>query len=245
MHPLYHVYPPSSSNICCQLPLASRANFRLVSRAFSEIGKEHLVPELYFFRHVRRIAKVIEISKSPDWAKYVRVLVYEVTELKGWDEIVHENKFYFDCNVQAARQAWERHYEDQSFFRQLNLKDLLQNALERFTNLKCVVFHAGFHEPRGAYKRYKYVTENIAHIGSFKEGYPYFSEVEQWLWEDRASMRVFEELYVFRNGPVVTWAASDVASFFDCLEHLGLEGIVQHPPEDAHLVVLERRLDVS
>jgi hypothetical protein len=215
-------------HICAQLPLASCTNFRLVCSSFRDIGKQRLVSELSFFRHPCSIAKVIEISESPEWAKQVQALVYEHTDLTTWDHVYHKYTLYRSHGCERIRRAFLRHDKEQRQFRDLNLEDLLRDALTRFTNLKRIEFHLGFKEMRGAYELHK--TKTIAHIGSFGSLYSAGSEemAKQWVWEDRASMRVFEYPHLSPSLDLMRKSSYDVQTFFGMLRRLGLLGSTGH-----------------
>jgi hypothetical protein len=73
-----------------QLTTSHASRLRLASKYFAEIGKEHLVDDVCLFRHPRSIQKVIEISRSGEWAPKVRTIVFENVARPEWDQIPFE-----------------------------------------------------------------------------------------------------------------------------------------------------------
>ncbi|KAH3916548.1 hypothetical protein HBI56_047200 [Parastagonospora nodorum] len=182
--------PELVHKICSNLRTSQVAQLRLVCRLFAEIGKEHLVEELCFFTYPRSIEKVIEISRSEEWAPKVKTLVFENVALKDWRGFPWDDDF-FDTRRGARNGLSSYTQRDFATIKQavgqILFSGLEESAIFSFRNLRAVHSHEGFSDERPYGRGINMRLVDMLTYGKHSKS------LADLIWEDRASLRIFQE----------------------------------------------------
>lgn len=150
--------------------------------------------ELCFFTYLRSIEKVIEISRSEEWAPKVKTLVFENVALKYWRDFPWDGEF-FDTFFDTRRCARNgpSSYTQHEFATmkqavgQTRFSGLEEISIFSFRNLRAVHSHEGFSDER------PYGPDiNTSLVEMLTYG-KHSKDLGDLICEDRASLRVFKE----------------------------------------------------
>jgi hypothetical protein len=178
--------------ICSNLRTSQVAQLRLVCRLFAEICKKYLVEELCFFTYPRSIEKVIEISRSEEWAPKVKTLVSENVALKDWRDFPWDDDFF---DTRRGARNGPSSYTQRNFATikqavgQILFSGLEEIAIFSFRNLRAVHSHEGFSDERPYGRGINMRLVDMLTYGKHSKS------LSDLIWEDRASLRILRSRY--------------------------------------------------
>ncbi|KAI8632973.1 hypothetical protein F5Y19DRAFT_472156 [Xylariaceae sp. FL1651] len=166
--------------ICSLLSVDDILNFRLVNRAFADVGAAYMLPEVTFDMHHGELDRLRAISLHPLFAKHVSSLTYFAQTLDSpkltWREFLRDHKQELRWNSKLKKlnltpnnllAEYQKYTE--AVAKQEDIMDqkldiaLLKEVLPRFPNLRTMTMSAGnvFYEGRYRTRRHRPLEDFI------------------------------------------------------------------------------------